>query len=173
MVSDATGVDVVPDDTIANFLEELRAPSSNESAVSVDETVEQAEIATVFNLTCSPIETDVAELLQKGLKFVPTPNYLEGEETELKADLDHLASKLRGKCNNMTMPDSLMSRQPHKDRFVKSSAVKPSKATKISQWPLLANRLHKLSLKSQLNIPQIWTKNCMKRLNGSNRMRIT
>ena len=130
MVSDATGVDVVPDDTIANFLEELRAPSSNESAVSVDETVEQAEIATVFNLTCSPIETDVAELLQKGLKFVPTPNYLEGEETELKADLDHLASKLRGKCNNMTMPDSLMSRQPHKDRFVKSSAVKPSKATK-------------------------------------------
>ena len=48
--------------------------------------LEQAGIATVFNLTTSPIETDIAQLPQKGLKFVPTLSYSEGGKKGLKTE---------------------------------------------------------------------------------------
>ena len=121
-------MDVIPEDSIANFLDGLAAPSSNGSVISADE---QVETATVFNLTYSPVDEDTAQLLQKGLKFVPTPNYLEGEETELKSDLDHLASKLRGRCNRLAFEGpSDSNRSQQQNPIVKNSAVKPSKATK-------------------------------------------
>lgn len=125
-------MDVIPDNTIANFLYELGAPSSNGSVASGENTADKVKIATVFNLSTSPLEEDVTQLLQKGLKFVPSPSYLEGEETELQADLDHLASKIRGRCNHLAFTTFSSSNvdQPQKKSFVKPSAVKPSKATK-------------------------------------------
>ena len=151
MASSTESMDVIPDNTIANFLYELGAPSSNGSVASGENTADKVKIATVFNLSTSPLEKDVTQLLQKGLKFVPSPSYLEGEETELQADLDHLASKIRGRCNHLafTAPSSSNVDQPQKKSFVKPSAVKPSKATKD---PLVASSCQQIAqIKPQKN----------------------
>ncbi len=125
---------MIPEDSVAEFLDGLAATlSNNELTVpsqsqNPSDLLPAKETATIFNLTHSILDVNMIRLLKRGSKFVPTPTYLDREKTETLADLDHLASKVRGRCNLLTFNRQTNSVQ-NEQNMVKASAVKPSKAT--------------------------------------------
>ena len=131
MVPNVTSPVNVADDSVVDFLYNLDAINLNESDRNQTENTpnqnDTTNKASIFNLTANTLDKSTVKLLEKGLKFVPTPTSIN--KVEFQADLDRLSDKVKFKSHKRLRNNDGTSANANSDiPVVKPSFIRPA-------WP--------------------------------------